>query len=226
MPNYANGKIYCIRNRADGDKIVYVGSTTRPLSERMANHRTSVKVARMQHLKLYTLMETTGVDNFHIELLTDFACQRREQLLQEEGRHIRIHDCIGPGCNVIMAGRTKKESHAHYYECNKEYVKEKTRQYANVNVEKVVEYQKEYRSTNKAEIRDKQKEYRNSDAGKAKIAENAKKYYEENKEKIKQRVIDWQKNNKERVNAKNRAYEARKKNPQPEVVVPDDDPSR
>lgn len=220
MPEYANGKIYCIRNGADAHKIVYIGSTTRSLSERMADHRRSIRVARVQHLKLYTLMASVGVDQFHIELLGDFACQRREQLLQEEGRYIRLHDCIGTGCNEKMAGRGKKESHANYYEGHKEAVKEKTKAYADANVDKVKEYGKVYRVENKEEISVTNKEYRA--ANKDKITANAKRYYEENKEKVKQRVSDWQKNNKERVNAKQRSYDARKKNQQPlvETVPP------
>ena len=35
---YAKAKVNCLRNRADADKIVYVGSTIRTLSERMSEH--------------------------------------------------------------------------------------------------------------------------------------------------------------------------------------------
>ena len=41
-PNFANAKIYCLRDRKNGDKIVYVGSTVRSLSERMGEHRRGV----------------------------------------------------------------------------------------------------------------------------------------------------------------------------------------
>ena len=68
--SYANGKIYCIRNRAAGDSIVYVGSTTQALCERMSSHRRAIGHSNM---KLYKLMEDVGVDQFHIELIHDFA---------------------------------------------------------------------------------------------------------------------------------------------------------
>ena len=39
--DYKNGKIYCIRNNINDD--IYVGSTTQPLSKRMAWHRDAAK---------------------------------------------------------------------------------------------------------------------------------------------------------------------------------------
>ena len=39
--DYKNGKIYCIRNNINDD--IYVGSTTQPLSKRMALHRQDAK---------------------------------------------------------------------------------------------------------------------------------------------------------------------------------------
>jgi predicted GIY-YIG superfamily endonuclease len=38
--DYKNGKIYCIRNKINDD--VYIGSTTQPLSQRMAKHRSEI----------------------------------------------------------------------------------------------------------------------------------------------------------------------------------------
>ena len=35
MPDYKQGKIYTVRCKTD-DTLIYVGSTTQPLSERMA----------------------------------------------------------------------------------------------------------------------------------------------------------------------------------------------
>ena len=54
---------------------------------------------------MYKLMVDVGVEHFHIELLVDFPCERKEQLLVEEGRHIRM---LNPKCNrAAIAGRTK-----------------------------------------------------------------------------------------------------------------------
>ena len=121
MINYANGKIYCIRNRADGDKAVYVGSSAQTLSERMAQHRKGI--LKTPHLKLYQLMGQVGVEHFHIELVVDFPCERREQLLAEEGRHIRILNTIDGGCNSKMAGRGPVESMRAFNEEHRDEIK-------------------------------------------------------------------------------------------------------
>ena len=42
--DYKNGKIYCIRNNIDDN--IYVGSTTQPLSKRMALHRQSARIKK------------------------------------------------------------------------------------------------------------------------------------------------------------------------------------
>ena len=104
MPDYAAGKVYVIRNRAAGDGVVYVGSTTQTLCERMNGHRRDMK--RHPDWKMYKMMAEVGVEHFHIELLADFPCERREQLLAEEGRHIRA---LRPECNERIAGRTREE---------------------------------------------------------------------------------------------------------------------
>ena len=113
MPDYANGKVYVIRNRAAGDGVVYVGSTTQALCERMNQHRRDMK--RHPDWKLYKLMADVGVQHFHVELLADFRCERREQLMAEEGRHIRA---LRPECNTIIAGRTAKEWRSDRREAN------------------------------------------------------------------------------------------------------------
>ena len=108
-PNYANGKIYCLRNRKDNDCIVYVGSTVRPLSERMAEHRSEAKCQK--HCALHKKMDEVGIEHFHIELVVDFPCERREQLLAEEGRHIRLQkNAENVLFNYQIAGRSQKEA--------------------------------------------------------------------------------------------------------------------
>ena len=49
--DYKNGKIYCIRNNINDD--IYVGSTTQPLSKRMAQHREDAKRENRKRMNLY-----------------------------------------------------------------------------------------------------------------------------------------------------------------------------
>jgi len=104
-PNYANSKVYCLRQSNDNDRIVYIGSTTRTLSERMAEHRRCT-ITRPKS-KIHNHMRDVGVDHFYIELLTDFPCDRKEQLHAEEGRHIRLHK--DELLNSNIAGRSLSE---------------------------------------------------------------------------------------------------------------------
>ena len=194
MPNYANGKIYCIRNRADGDKIVYVGSTTRPLSERMAEHRSTMNDVRRNGFKLYRLMSDVGIEHFHIELLTDFSCERRELLLQEEGRFIRLHDCFHNGCNGKISGQNKAESVHAYYVAHKEEIS------ANAKV---------YSYANKTEIAAKKKAYSDNNKDAIKIAMRA--HYEANKDRIKAQAKAYYDAHREERVAYRRAYVARKR---------------
>ena len=128
MPiNYVTAKIYCIRQSNDNDKIVYVGSTVRPLSERMAEHRK--RANKEPTLCIHKHMIAVGILHFHIELLLDYPCERNEQLLAKEGEYIRLHNTVNAGLNTYVAGRKIKESGKIYYENNKEAVKEQHRQY-------------------------------------------------------------------------------------------------
>lgn len=106
MPNYQNGKIYCIRSHQT-DKV-YVGSTTVLLSARMAKHRwackTNYKNPMSQHIIKY--------GDAYIELIKLYPCSCRSELEREEGKYIREMNCV----NKVIAGRTIAE----YYEDNKE----------------------------------------------------------------------------------------------------------
>ena len=112
--DYKNGKIYCIRNNIDDD--LYVGSTTQPLSKRMAYHRKDAKKEINMHYMLYSKFNEIGIENFYIELIEDCPCETLEQLRKREGHYIREMGTL----NGLIAGRTDKE----YRDDNKEHYKE------------------------------------------------------------------------------------------------------
>ena len=188
MPvDYSNAKIYCIRNRASNDSIVYVGSTTRPISERMAAHRKTIK--EKPNIKIYKCMAEVGVEHFHAELLCNFPCSNKEELLAEEGRHIRLHNTIDNGLNTNVAGRSQKEHYVENkvrlceekrqnYESNAEILRQKDREWYAANKEKAAVQNKEYRLRNAEHL----KEYEAGRAA-AKVAKN-KAYHEAHREEI------------------------------------------
>jgi len=216
-PNYQNAKTYCIRNDASNDDIVYVGSTVRPLSERMGDHRKAIK--QRPHYKLYQLMARVGVEHFHIELLHNFPCENVEQLNAEEGRLIRLHNTVENGVNERVAGRGRKV----YYEETKEAFLEKQKQYVRDNQEAVNARRKAYRETHKEAVSDGKKDWytRNAEAVKARVKARAdanreqilaeqKKYREDHKEELKAKQKAHYEANKERVLQQHKEYKARK----------------
>lgn len=106
MPDYSKSKIYRVFCGDDE----YIGSTTRPLSERMNEHRARFKTkgACRSHL----LFEKHGVENCKIELIEDCPCDRKDQLKKREGEIQRERECV----NKQISGRTRNE----YYLENKD----------------------------------------------------------------------------------------------------------
>ena len=121
MPDYSKSKIYRLYCGEDE----YIGSTTRPLSERMNEHR-------MEYKKNYkrscskTLFEKHGLENCKIELIEDFPCERKEQLNKREGEIQRERTCINKNLAGGLATVEKgKETARQYYRRNAERIKER-----------------------------------------------------------------------------------------------------
>jgi hypothetical protein len=155
MPNYQNGKIYSIRCRND-DTLIYIGSTTQKLTERLAQHR---RQSNKHSKRLYECVNGNWTD-WYIELYEECPCNNKQELDKKEGEIIRQ---IG-NLNKNIAGRTRKE----YRDENKEIIKEYTKLYNerpeviyrienNKELKRV--YDKEYREKNKELKRIKDKEY-------------------------------------------------------------------
>ena len=151
MNKYHNGKIYKIVDV--GYNKQYIGSTTEKLSRRFAHHKGCYKAyqrSEYRHTRSFDLFEEYGVENCKIELLENFKCETKEELLRREGEFIRDTDCV----NKIIAGRTKKEYSEEYREwmlnlkkmyrqTHKQQKQEENRQYRENNSEKIAEYKKQ-----------------------------------------------------------------------------------
>ena len=160
MPiNYQNGKVYAIRSHQT-DKI-YIGSTTQSLARRFAVHKNDKKRGGK---KCSTSKEMFQYDDCYIELLENYPCNSKEELLRKEGQLIRENDCV----NRCIAGRTPKEwaqdnkeavsvKNKKYRENNKEALAQKSKEYYKKNKEAKIVKTKEYRDTHKQEISEKRK---------------------------------------------------------------------
>jgi len=137
MVLYENGKIYKLWC-AETD-MIYIGSTTQPLYKRLHEHKN-----RNKNKNNCSSCELFKVSNdVKIELIENYKCNNREELIKREGELIRKNKeiCV----NYRIAGRTQKE----YYDDNKERIKE----YQENNKERIKEYQREYYLKNKIEIK-------------------------------------------------------------------------
>ena len=134
--DYKNGKIYKVLNSITDD--VYVGSTTQPLSKRMAKHRIDMKTYKKDRL-LYTKMNELSADKFYIELIEQCPCDNKEQLRAREGHFIRQLGTL----NALIAGRSKKEWTVE----NSEHVKRHQHEYYQNNKDKIYKKKRMGRST-------------------------------------------------------------------------------
>ena len=144
MPNYQNGKIYKIYSYENDD--VYYGSTVKALSLRMAHHKSQMKKykeGKKNYISSFKILELTSAK---IELVENYPCNSKEELLQREGFYIRSNDCI----NKVIPCRTIKE----YYEDNKD----KKKIYYQENIEHIQEQKKNYYKQNGDEIKKKRRE--------------------------------------------------------------------
>lgn len=100
---YEESKIYKLVNSETND--IYVGSTIKRLSQRMAQHRLSSKqnVGR----KLYARMNDIGVDKFMIILVEKFPCKDRDELNAQEYKHIAE---LKPTLNTYQCNITNKRN--------------------------------------------------------------------------------------------------------------------
>ena len=129
MPNYADAKIYTIRCRSN-DLLIYVGSTTQKLTQRLAKHRSDCKGGSC--ITLYSHIVDNDWSNWYIELYEYYPCNNRTELEKREGEVIREIGSI----NKCIAGRTRKkwrEDNAEYF---KEYNKKRREDNANIIKEK------------------------------------------------------------------------------------------
>ncbi len=184
MPDYQKGKIYKLWSPQGTEDELYFGSTTDELYKRKNQHKSK------RDCKSKILFEK--YDDVRIELVEDYQCNNKEELLKKEGEYIRNNKCL----NQVIPDRTKKEYNKQnkeqiaeqkkiYRENNIEQIKEKEKEYREQNKEKIAEYDKEYYQNNKEAIKEQTKEYR--EQNKEAIAEYNKEYYQNNKEAIKEK---------------------------------------
>ena len=133
MPDYQKAKIYKLWSPSSN--LVYYGSTTQPLSTRLAKHIYCFnnKETNKHNNSAFLIIEK---QDYKMELIKDFPCNNRQQLCIEEGNYIKNNECV----NKCIAGRTQKE---HYHD-NIEHYKEYLKKYKQDNKEHYKNYMRNY----------------------------------------------------------------------------------
>ena len=115
MPDFSKAKIYKIYSYENDN--VYYGSTVETLSCRMSHHRAHFKRYKNGKNAYITSFKILELTSAKIELVENFPCNSKEELLQREGFYIRNNNCV----NKNIMGRTKKEYGYDTKENKKEY---------------------------------------------------------------------------------------------------------
>jgi hypothetical protein len=149
MPiDYQNAKIYKLYSPSEN--LVYIGSTTQKLSQRKTKHVSDFKSWQNGKMNFVTSFSVLEFEDHRIELIENYPCNSKEELLKREGYYIKELDCI----NKVISGRTQKE----YRQDNKEEIAKKHKEYRERNKEEIVKKKKIYRTENKKEISERKKE--------------------------------------------------------------------
>jgi hypothetical protein len=157
--------------------LIYIGSTTQSLNDRLQGHKDDSK-RNKQITSKQLFIDNASVS---IEIIEELCNIILRDLRFKESQYIKATKCV----NKVIPGRTSKE----YNEDNKD----KAKKYYEDNKDKINNKAKKYYEDNKDKIINKSKKY--YEDNKDKVNESGKKYRESNTEKIN----DYRKNNKDRI---------------------------
>ena len=156
---YQNGKIYQLVDI--GYTMCYIGSTYVPLSRRMCRHRAHYTAFKnhknnANRMTSYESFDKFGVENCKIELLENYPCNSKEELLAREGYWIRNTQCV----NKLVQGRTQAEYMQGWADSNKDKLREYKKAWHLSNLQDIREKSKKYREEHHEEKLQRDKEYR------------------------------------------------------------------
>jgi hypothetical protein len=126
MSSFQNGKIYVIKSKYTPE--CYIGSTFNTLYKRFSSHKSTYKkFIKTGKNTMATVNKILKHSDAWIELIENYPCNTKRELLDREGYFIRKIPCV----NVQIQGRNKKQ----WDEDNKEHRKEYTKKYMRENKE-------------------------------------------------------------------------------------------
>ena len=141
---YLNGKIYKLIDNTNGD--IYFGSTCKSLKERLGNHKKHYNKYIKTNVKRTASYDIIKNNDYKIELLENFPCKSKQELLSKEREYIENNKCI----NILRPIITYQEK--------LDYIKEWKKKNYNDNKDKLLERCKIYNEANKDKIKERRSE--------------------------------------------------------------------
>jgi hypothetical protein len=195
ISDYQEGKIYKLQCN---DGHYYIGSTIESLLNRFRRHKTA---SNTQTSNAYKHINIIGWDNVIIELIEDYSCESKTDLIKKEDEYIKKHIedpmCLNEHRSYLTVDEDKQKK-KQYYEEHKQETLEYQQQYREANKEKIQEYFVNYRQEHAEKRREYSKKY--VEKNKENVKEARRKRYETNKEKELQQHKLYNQNNQEKVN--------------------------
>lgn len=186
---YLNGKIYKIVNDLDDD--IYIGSTTQNLNKRFGDHKSNI---HNRKCTLYKKMILLGTIHFTIELIEDYPCSTKYELMEREEYwrttlNAKLNDYVcATEFSSVYSEQGKKEYMKLYHQMDYE-----------MNKEHLIEYQKEYNKNNHEKVTTRQKQYYENKKDDPEFQAKRKEYSEKTKDQSKARSKQWYENNKQKL---------------------------
>lgn len=229
---YENGKIYRL---VCTDGHYYYGSTTTTLSNRFGLHKHAIK--NNKHGGHYFYFALVSIDTISIELVEEYKCNSRKELLQKENEYIIAHK-EDPFClntyKSFQSEDDKKEYMKRYYEKNPikvEYTKSqrekanhRTKEYRAKNRDEILKKEAAYREANRILLSEKQKEYVKTHTEQVKVAKEQ--YRESHKEQYKEYFKAYRKENQERIQERQKKWNQKKREENAEKIAQERDVRR
>ena len=196
---YENGKIYKLTGiTAEGKELIYIGSTTKILCQRLTGHVTAFKLKSN-----ITSSQIIALGNYQITLLELYPCSCKDELTARERYYYDIFDCVNNRRPKSMDGEVEEYNKKYRIE-KADTIKKQNKQYRLENADKYKHYRlenagkyKQYRLDNADKIKDQNQIYYEENADK--IKENNKQYRIENADKIKQNNKNYRLENAEKI---------------------------
>lgn len=111
------GFIYAVAN-PDYTKV-YIGSTTSPLNKRVSEHKGSLRDFKLGKIRWVSVMDIIEEGNYEIELVEEYECDDRKQLLIREQFWIDNTVCVNTN-RAFKTPEQYKEYRAAYHQEHKE----------------------------------------------------------------------------------------------------------